>query len=90
MTPLNDLMKSPEIAEDGSVHLSVGDYKFEDLQAYEQWVSQYEEKRSEKLRLRLSPHQFYVTQTPGAMERPFTGEYWQTRTIGIYCCRVCS
>ena len=35
LTPLNDLMKSPEIAEDGSVHLSVGDYKFEDLQAYE-------------------------------------------------------
>ena len=24
------------------------------------------------------------------MERPFTGEFWQLRDIGMYSCRVCT
>src|SRR6056297_3049450 len=40
------------------------------------------------LQQRLSPLQFEVTQRAGT-ERPFTGEYWNEKSPGVYHCIVC-
>lgn len=40
------------------------------------------------LKERLTPLQYRVTQEAGT-ERPFTGEYWDTKTPGTYRCVVC-
>lgn len=42
----------------------------------------------EELRTRLSKLQYRVTQQAGT-ERPFTGEYWNTKAPGVYHCIVC-
>jgi len=43
---------------------------------------------TEDLKLRLTPIQFHVTQEAGT-ERPFTGEFWDTKDPGTYHCIVC-
>ena len=43
---------------------------------------------TEELKLKLTPMQFHVTQEAGT-ERPFTGEYWDTKDPGTYHCIVC-
>ena len=43
---------------------------------------------TDELKLKLTPMQFHVTQEAGT-ERPFTGEYWDTKEPGTYHCIVC-
>jgi peptide-methionine (R)-S-oxide reductase len=42
----------------------------------------------DELKARLTPEQYHVTQEKGT-ERPFTGEYTDTETEGMYKCIVC-
>jgi peptide-methionine (R)-S-oxide reductase len=39
-------------------------------------------------RVQLSPEEFRVLRQAGT-ERPFTGEYVDTKTVGVYSCRAC-
>ncbi|MGL3804861.1 peptide-methionine (R)-S-oxide reductase MsrB [Paeniglutamicibacter sp. R2-26] len=45
-------------------------------------------KTEEQWRSELSSDEFRVLRKAGT-ERPFTGEYWDTTTQGVYACRAC-
>ena len=45
-------------------------------------------KSDEQWREELSPDEFSVLRAAGT-ERPFTGEYTDTKTEGVYACRAC-
>lgn len=45
-------------------------------------------KTDEQWREQLSPDEFSVLRAAGT-ERPFTGEYTDTTTEGVYACRAC-
>ena len=47
------------------------------------------EVNEEELRAKLDPLSYDVLRN-GATERPFTGEYTDTETVGIYRCKACS
>ncbi|SCF30252.1 peptide-methionine (R)-S-oxide reductase [Micromonospora viridifaciens] len=45
-------------------------------------------RTEEEWRVRLSPEEFRVLREHGT-ERPWTGEYVETKTPGVYHCRAC-
>lgn len=45
-------------------------------------------KSEQEWREQLSPEEYHVLRQAGT-ERPFTGEYTDTETVGVYSCRAC-
>ncbi|GAA0912573.1 peptide-methionine (R)-S-oxide reductase MsrB [Nonomuraea longicatena] len=45
-------------------------------------------KSDAEWRVQLSPQEFHVLRQAGT-ERPFSGEYVDTKTVGVYSCRAC-
>src|SRR5688572_25913759 len=45
-------------------------------------------KSEDEWRVQLSPEEFHVLRQAGT-EKPFTGEYVDTKTEGVYTCRAC-
>jgi len=45
-------------------------------------------KSEQEWRTELSPQEYHVLREAGT-ERPFTGEYVDTKTVGVYTCRAC-
>lgn len=46
------------------------------------------DKTDEQWRRELSPEEYHVLREAGT-ERAFTGEYNETKTLGVYSCRAC-
>ena len=46
------------------------------------------QKTDEEWRQELTPEQYHILRQKGT-ERPFTGEYYQTKTPGTYLCAAC-
>ncbi|WP_104044293.1 peptide-methionine (R)-S-oxide reductase MsrB [Arthrobacter sp. ZGTC412] len=45
-------------------------------------------KSDAEWRQELTPEEYHVLRQSGT-ERPYTGEYWDTHTAGVYQCRAC-
>ena len=45
-------------------------------------------KTEEEWRAQLTPHEYEVLRQAGT-ERPWTGEYNDTKTVGVYSCKAC-
>ncbi len=53
-------------------------------------TTQYEVSKSdEQWRQELSPQEYHVLRQAGT-ERPWSGEYVDTKTVGVYRCRACA
>jgi hypothetical protein len=59
------------------------------MQEYFTWKEERIQSLKHDIFNRLSPMEFYLTQGKGT-ERPFTGDYYDSDAVGVYCCKVCT
>jgi hypothetical protein len=62
---------------------------YETIKEYQEWKDKKVVELKEKIFEKLTPMEYYITQGKGT-ERPYTGEYWDTEKVGVYCCKVCT
>ena len=65
-------------------------YRFKSKEDFQAWQVENETRYYRKMKERLTPHQFHLTQLKHGMERAFTGEYWWTNDVGRYDCVCCT
>jgi len=63
--------------------------KFENMEEYNDWKDFKIQELKAQIFNKLTPMEYYITQGKGT-ERPFTGDYWDLNTVGVYCCKVCT
>ena len=63
--------------------------KFESMKEYVEWKDNKISELKDKMFNKLTPMEHYITQGKGT-ERPYTGDYWDTSKVGVYCCKVCT
>jgi len=63
--------------------------QFENMKEYLDWKENKEKELRDQIFSKLTPMEYFITQGKGT-ERPFTGEYWETQNVGVYCCKVCT
>lgn len=60
------------------------------MKDFNEWKTKNENKYAKKMKAKLTPHEFHLTQLKHGMERAFTGEYWWTNDVGRYDCISCT
>lgn len=63
--------------------------KFPSIASFKSWRTKHLKERKNVLKEKLSPLEYYVTQGMGH-ERPFTGDLWWTKDVGMYSCKCCT
>jgi peptide-methionine (R)-S-oxide reductase len=58
------------------------------LESWRAAVSYEVQKSDAEWRAELTPEEYHVLREAGT-ERPFVGEYTDTKTVGVYACRAC-
>jgi hypothetical protein len=62
---------------------------YDSMKDYLEWKDKKIAELKENIFNKLTPMEYYMTQGKGT-ERPFTGDYWDTQKVGMYCCKVCT
>ncbi len=63
--------------------------QFENFNEYLSWKDKKIFELKEQIFNKLTPMEYYITQGKGT-ERPYTGDYWDTEKVGVYCCKICT
>ena len=59
------------------------------MKDYLQWKKQKIEDLNLKIKEKLTPSEYYLSQNKGT-ERPYTGDYYENFKVGLYACKVCT
>ena len=63
--------------------------EWRDVETFKNWRAKHMHDRQIWFREKLTPLQYYVTQGKGH-ERPFTGDLWWMKDVGMYHCACCN
>lgn len=95
MKTIWDRLETYQINNQGKVELPLvnnetGETKvFEDMDQYVEWKKETTNKLKSEIKAKLNPMEYYLTQYKKT-ERPYTGDYWDVNTPGIYSCKCCT
>ena len=72
------------------VYYEKGEKKvFDNMDLYLKWKEDTTNNLKDLIKSKLNPMEYYMTQFKGT-ERPYTGDYWDVNTPGIYSCKTCT
>lgn len=95
MKTIWDRLETYQINNQGKVELPlVNDENnetkvFDNMELYLKWKEETISKLKSDIKAKLNPMEYYMTQFKGT-ERPYTGDYWDVMTPGIYSCKTCT